>query len=755
MPLKINLKSIRLYVIYGVVTALLNYAVKGAPLSLGLCFAMLACGANLIVTPAVFIAASAVNLNLKITLICAFEGIFLALTAFLYRRTGRKLKYEAALLFAAALAPYIIFAPWLGIRISWLNEYAVKSVAAAVACVFAFFSFKCVYALIFRLGKCRLREDELVCIAAVYATAGAGLYEIAGQAAYICLCAAAIVFFTRLLKSPASILISLVLAVPEAISELNPICISAYVTIGAAALLFCNAGRFAPAATAGVLSAGYSYISGAYRCPTSLIIALALLLFFACFIPSLPSAKHMKELKSKLACREVLPEAAVARTRRRTGERLFRISELFKEIECAFMALDDDVDETAVRERMFSELKDKCCLNCDRAGICGKTGKYPGFKKLIDAGCVKGKVNLIDLPSEMTAACARPSDVMTELNAILQEYRRVMTENDNAKAGRRLLADQAHGVSEVMKSCAVDLSRTPENYSEAEDEIKKSLSSYGVSCPELNITGENGCEVWALICGDFNPSTVAGVISEVMRKKYLLKDKYSESGLKTCLVFGAPPRLDAAFGVACAVKNGESVSGDTHSVIRINERAFLMALSDGMGSGVYARKVSEAAISLIEAFYRAEIPEDTVLKTINKLLSFNRDERFACIDIAAVNLDSGRADFVKIGSPAGVIMRRGEIKVLESGSLPLGILDNLKPTVCSEQLKSGDIIVFMSDGITSAFPSSTELYEYLQGLKPLNPQNLADKILAEALNRTKRALSDDMTVLCTRLFDYG
>ena len=66
------------------------------------------------------------------------------------------------------------------------------------------------------------------------------------------------------------------------------------------------------------------------------------------------------------------------------------------------------------------------------------------------------------------------------------------------------------------------------------------------------------------------------------------------------------------------VKNGEKVSGDTHSVIRINDHSFLMALSDGMGSGEYARKVSESAISLIEAFYRAEMPEDNVLNTINK-----------------------------------------------------------------------------------------------------------------------------------------
>ncbi len=238
-----------------------------------------------------------------------------------------------------------------------------------------------------------------------------------------------------------------------------------------------------------------------------------------------------------------------------------------------------------------------------------------------------------------------------------------------------------------------------------------------------------------------------------MKRKYSLKDKLDFDGEKSCLIFGAPPAYDAAFGVAYAIKSGEKVSGDTHSVIRINEHSFLMALSDGMGSGVYARKVSEAAISLIEAFYRAEMPQDTVLNTINKLLSFNRDERFTCIDVAAIDLNSGRADFVKIGSPAGIIMRDGEIKVLESTSLPLGILDNLRPTVCTETLKSGDIVVFMSDGITSAFPSSTELYEFLEEIKPLNPQTLADKILAGALDKAKHVVSDDMTVLCTRIFD--
>ncbi|MDE6104720.1 MAG: hypothetical protein K2G38_03410, partial [Clostridia bacterium] len=61
MPLKINLKSVLTYAVYAVVLVLLNKALDGVPLSLGLYFAMLLCGANLIVTPVLYVAASAVH----------------------------------------------------------------------------------------------------------------------------------------------------------------------------------------------------------------------------------------------------------------------------------------------------------------------------------------------------------------------------------------------------------------------------------------------------------------------------------------------------------------------------------------------------------------------------------------------------------------------------------------------------------------------------------------------------------------------
>lgn len=743
-----------MYAAYAAALVLLNKALGGVPLSLGLYFAMLACGANIIAAPLLYVAASAVHVNYILTLLSLFEAGFLCAVTFVYRRTKRKIKFEAAAYLILSLSLYIVFAPWNGIDgFGGLgNEYALKAVAAAAVAAFAFFCYKTVYALLFRIYRCRLKEDELVCCAVVFAAAGAGLYNLIGFGFYTAVAAGLLVLCVRIARSPAAIISALMLAMPPALVCFTPAPLTAYVTGATLVLLFSRAGRFASGAVGGGLAAVYCYFSGGYDCAAVSIVFRALLLFCCVLLPSLPSDAVCKKIKNALLVKEVLPEAAVERSRRRTGEKLYRISEVFREIECAFNALGEDINEKSARERILEHLKEKCCKDCERSKKCAKTDVYAGFTKLIDTGSVKGKVSLIDLPSEVTANCSDASGVLKRLNALIADYRRFMTEAENAKSGRALLAEQARGVAEVMKACAVELCKTYSEYSDLEELIKVRLAAQGVSCPELYINDED-MEITAVTRTNADIKVMTEIFADAVKRRYLLKDKMSYDGEKCCLVFGAPPRLDAAFGVAYAIKEGEKASGDTHSVIKINEHSFLMALSDGMGSGEYAKKVSATAISLIEAFYRAEMPEGTVLNTINKLLSFNRDERFTCIDVAAVDLNTGVADFVKIGSPAGIIVRENEIKVLESRSLPLGILDNLRPTVCSEQLKGGDIVVFMSDGITSAFPSPTDLYAFMQELKPLNPQSLADKILAGALARTEQAVADDMTVVCTRIFE--
>lgn len=743
-----------MYAAYALILLALNSALTGVPFSLGLCFSMLVCGTNIIATPVLYVLASIISLDWITILLSLFEGGFLAVITFLYRRTGRKIRAEAIVYLAIALAPFIGVSRWSGAggEAYIHNPYLLKAIAALAIIVFTYFAFKSVFALLFRVCRCKLRADELICLAATSAVAGIGLYNLIGFYAYVSIAVGIIAFSVRLLKSPAAVIIACVAAVPCAVALLDLTPVTALVIISIITLSFCELGRFAPAVASCGCTAGYFYISELYLKPVWVSVLYTLLLVLCCALSSAISEKKLEQLRGLLTVTKVLPRSDEERYKEFVSEKLFRMSEVFREIENAFNALDDKPDDAAMKRRMLAETKQSMCAECKKREICADTKVYRGFSALIEAGCLKGKVSFVDLTADVTLNCSDPATLTETVNKLLYEYRKTTLEAENARSGRKLLAGQARGIAEVLKSRAVDFCRESEDYSGTEKKVVAALAANGISCPEIKIRGQANREVSLTLvgCKDFLP--VKKCIEQTTGMKLMLKDKTAYDRQKTAYMLTEPPKYDAAFGVAYKVKDGERVSGDTHTVIKINEHSFLMALSDGMGSGEYARKVSETAISLIEAFYRSEMPTNVVLDTINKLLCFNRDERFTCIDAAAIDLNTLTASFIKIGSPVGIIVRKGEIKVLESRSLPLGILDGIHPTTCKEQLKKDDIVVFMSDGVTSSFNGVSDLYDFLQTIKPLNPQSLADKILAAARERVTGA-PDDMTVLCVRIFE--
>lgn len=742
-----------MYAIYALALTALNYALPKVPFGLGLCFSMLVCGTNIIITPVLYTLSSIVTLDWVTMLLSLFECGFLTAITFIYRKTGKKIRFESVVYVLLSLAPFIAFSRWQGIDSIYItkNPYILKSVAALAVTVFAFFSFRCVHALLFRLYRCKLRADELICIAVVCIAAGVGICNLAGLYAYICIGAGATAFAVRLTKSPAAVIVACVLSVPCAVVGLSFDHVTAFVILSIIALAFAELGRFAPSIAALLGGAGYLYLSGAFTQGVASAVIYALILLLCCILSILPPQKSVENMRNLLAVKKVLPRTDEERYKEYVSEKLYRMSEVFREIESAFIALDDGPDDGAMKKRMLAETRQSMCANCNRKDGCANTRVYRGFSSLIEAGCLKGKVSFVDLSSDITLNCNDPTNLIETVNRLLYEYRKMTLEAENAKSGRKLLAGQARGIAEVLKGRAVEFCRESDDFSAMEKKICDSLAANGVSCPEIRMRGQANKEICLTVVDCKNFAPVKKTVESVTGLKLMLKDKTVYDGQKTAFLLVEPPMYDAAFGVAFAVKENERVSGDTHSVIKINEHSFLMALSDGMGSGEYARKVSATAISLIEAFYRSEIPTDIVLDTINKLLCFNRDERFTCIDAAAIDLNTLTASFIKIGSPVGMIVRKGEIKVLESRSLPLGILDNLHPTTCKEQLKNNDIVVFMSDGVTSAFDGVSDLYDYLQTLKPLNPQNLAEKILAAAKERVT-GTPDDMTVLCVRIF---
>ena len=199
-------------------------------------------------------------------------------------------------------------------------------------------------------------------------------------------------------------------------------------------------------------------------------------------------------------------------------------------------------------------------------------------------------------------------------------------------------------------------------------------------------------------------------------------------------------------------KDGSTRSGDTHSVTRIASDRLLIALSDGMGSGTNAENISSVSLSLIESFYKAGLSSPLILNTVNKLLAINTEDSFTALDLSIIDLKNCSADFIKYGAPYGFIISDQGIKVVEGNSLPLGIIDELKPSVCNTGLNDGDMILLITDGISDAFGSSLEIIDFLRTQSAKNPQTLADEILNKAIDLNGGLKKDDMTALAVRIY---
>ena len=731
---------------------------QGEPFSLPLLFAMLTNGLSLPLSCLFFLAAGALTLSVQKFVVYGCQAFLLFVAFFLFRRLGGKNRILHALAALLCLPFFVLLFPLEPYPfLSFLTPLLQKLCIAAALFLLCLLFDAALRIILEKLTRCRLSREELLCIAVFLGTVGSGLYHCGGALVYFSAALFCILLYTSLLKNAGAVVFALLCALPPALREYSAVPFALYALYAGMALFFLPSGKFSCVLAVAFAYTAVQFFFGLYT-EDALQISLTLL---ACVLPCtlflcIPvSVLKAAEKKLILYRENHLSRIAINRNRAAIGEKLYALANVFRRIENTFEAIsreNRDGDENArahIRERIGSEL----CAACPNLEKCRGLGMESAFDMLIAVGCAKGKAGLIDLPAVLSANCTNAGGVLFCLNKQLAEYRKYILEAENARSGRALMASQAQGVGEILKNIALEQSQPLSVCDEKERALFAALAKKGIVCSEILVYGdEENIFVSLTVFGARESAKIVKAAEEVLGMPLMTGEKLVLSKDKFCYTLRKKPYFDAAFGVASARKKGESQSGDTHSVIRIDEKRFLAALSDGMGSGPAAKRISESALSLLESFYRAGMPGDTILSTVNKLLTFNREESFACIDLAVVDLDSGRADVVKVGSPLGCIFSEGTIRVLEGESLPLGMLDELRPATLSVQLQENDILVFFSDGITDAFGSSSDLFDYLKTLDPLNPQTLADDILHAALRRTNGVPSDDMTVLAVRIF---
>ncbi len=494
-------------------------------------------------------------------------------------------------------------------------------------------------------------------------------------------------------------------------------------------------------------------IYGSYQLSDFLPPLISVILFIV--IPNEP----LNKLKERLyAFREKqLVRQSINRNRTMLSNRLYELSGVFNEISSAFYAFNERaMTEDKIKPLLKKQILSLVCEHCSNYQNCVQFNEEyeHALEKMIDIGFAKGKLSLIDFPNLLGDCCIRPNEIIYGLNKNLADYRAYERNYQNVINGRKMLADEANGVSEILRGLALESGSILKYQSRLERELNSKLMKNGILANEILIYGEANSLAVSMIISmkEFAISNLIDTISEVVGFEMTLSEKSNVNEDKTYLLFKKAKEYEAVFGLAKTTKNGSSISGDTHSFIKINDDKLLIALSDGMGSGEYAEAFSSVSLSLIESFYRAGMNSELILNTVNKLLSVNTEDSFTALDVSVIDLNSLTVDFVKYGAPYGFIINEGSVKIVEGSTLPLGIIDDLKPSVCHTELNDGDIILLVTDGISDAFGSSGEMVDYLRKSPSYNPQSLSDGILKKALEFTNNERKDDMTAVAVRVY---
>lgn len=213
-------------------------------------------------------------------------------------------------------------------------------------------------------------------------------------------------------------------------------------------------------------------------------------------------------------------------------------------------------------------------------------------------------------------------------------------------------------------------------------------------------------------------------------------------------------RYHPEIGVSAYAKE-ENICGDSYKCIDLKKGKFMIAISDGMGKGRRAAEESSKTVSTLYNLLKTGFDIELALRTVNALLLKNsEDEIFSTVDLGIFDRFSGKLQLYKIGAAATFIKRGNQVEAIKVAALPIGMIDKISVDYIDVQLRKGDKIILVSDGITDADREgggTAWLTDAIAAITSNDPRTISDLIINKAVEKYGVKEKDDMTVITVEI----
>lgn len=365
------------------------------------------------------------------------------------------------------------------------------------------------------------------------------------------------------------------------------------------------------------------------------------------------------------------------------------------------------------------------------------------------------KVDKTQMPSYFQDNCCKLEKLTNEINNCYHAYSIKEGTKRHVTESRGLIIDQFHSIADMLLEVGDELSDISGYDEEATNAATKAFIKLCCEPTQVISTidkfGRTSIEIYVEKNIAVSKLAICEAISNVTQKDFDLPCISNVNG-KTKIALFEKATFCIDFSAEQKSCNSDDVCGDCYEYF-IDKGYAYCVLSDGMGSGKRAAIDSVMTCSILVKLVKAGFGLQSALKLINSsLLVKSTDESLATLDVARIDLYTGETELYKAGAASSYVCTKGRCIKVDTTSLPMGIIREVELEQTHVQLRSRDLLVMVSDGVSVADNPDDEWLSTMIGeCSHMNAKDISSRIMFEAQKKQTDMREDDRTIIVCKI----
>jgi len=431
--------------------------------------------------------------------------------------------------------------------------------------------------------------------------------------------------------------------------------------------------------------------------------------------------------------------------------KLSAMSEVFDNLSSITLESNKEYYEETqkVVAKYLTDYKESRCLKCQRRYYCLKDNM-----DLVSSYVARKLENNDEITENMLPVDCSEADVMIkEIKDIYNNMKLMRIIKQKEEESNIKLAEEYKEVATLIRNMSRDVSKVQKEVSYTHKCIRQELKLLGYQIYEDNYIEEKESKTYEFITDilkdiDISKHEIQTVVGEVLGQRMNIKLILNSSkNEKSRIKLVSEGKYSISSEIYQKAKDDNEINGDKYYLSEI-KNGKIIAISDGMGSGEAASKLSNQVITMLDKLLLSGFNNSTITKMLNGIVKLKNDSNAsASLDMTVINTNSNKVNLIKLGAAPTYILSSDGVQEISCDGMPIGIINDIKHEEYEVDIEVPMVIVNISDGAYTK-----ELKEYFEYMSKKNLAIVSKKEIVNAIaERIDNTSNDDVTIIVTKI----